>query len=260
MIEPAPRPRPTQVRPSPTTARYAVAVCAMIAAGSCSDSTAPRLVAVSGTVVLFDAWASRLDDFSGVTVAIDGSTSTTKTDATGAWHMDNVGVGRRDITFTKSGFTTVHVLGQTISDTASAAPSVNLAIRPWQQAIIDSIYVGTRSGRDYYIVDGHLSAPPPATAKATSIVAFLGRTDAVAADPSVYDQWNVSINVAGNLSTFSVALSGDAARANFGAGAHIFATAYVTSVICSCIPDQPVTKPVFPNAGPRANVVPLSLR
>lgn len=232
----------------------------MIAASSCSDATAPRLVSLDGTVVLFDTWATRLGDFSAVAVTIDGSTASATTDATGAWHMDNVPVGPHDITFKKSGFTTVQVLGQLVTDTTAAVPNVNLAITPWQQAIIDSIYVATRSGRDYYIVDGHLSAPPPANAKASSIVAFLGRTDAVAADPPAYDQWSTAINIAGNLSTFSVALSADAARANFGAGAHVFATAYVTSVICSCIPDHPLTKPVFPNVGPRANVVPLTLQ
>lgn len=234
--------------------------CAMIAASSCSDSTAPHRVTLSGNVVLFDAWASRLDDFSGVTVTIDGSAASTETDATGNWHIDAVSVGGRDITFKKSGFTTVQLLGQAISDTASTAPDVNLATTPWQQAIVDSIYLGTRSGISSYIVDGHLSAPPPANARATSIVAFFGRTDAVAADPALYDQWSISIRVTGNLSTFSVPVSADAAHANLGSGAHVFGTAYVTSVICTCIPDHPSAKPVFPNVGPRANVVSFTLR
>jgi hypothetical protein len=241
------------------TARAALTLCAMLAASSCSDSTAPRTIPISGTVVLFDAWATRLDDFSGVTVTIDGSASSATTDATGAWHLEGVPVGPHDITFKKSGFTTVQLLGQSVADTTTAAPNVNLAVPPWQQAIVDSIYLGTRSGFSAYIVDGHLSAPPPANAKASSIVAFFGKTDAVAADPSDYDQWGIAINTTGSLSTFSVAVSADGARANFGAGAHIFATAYVAAVICSCIPDHPLTKPVFPNVGPRANVVPFTL-
>ena len=252
--------RPSHVRRRSSTVRHAFTLCALLAASSCSDSTAPQRVPISGTVVLFDAWASRLDDFSGVTVTIDGSTSSATTDATGAWHLESVPVGPHDITFKKSGFTTVQLLGQSVADTTTAEPNVNLAITPWQQAIIDSIYVGTRSGRDYYIVDGDLSAPPPANAKATSIIAFLGRSNAVAADPSLYDQWNLSINTTANLSTFSVALNADGVRANFGAGAHVFATAYAASVICSCVPDQPPNKPVFPNVGPRANVVPFTLR
>jgi hypothetical protein len=259
MIEHTRRVRP-QIRSWPSTALRGAALCATIAASACSDSTAPRQVPLSGTVVLFDAWASRLDDFSGVTVTIDGSVASATTDATGAWHLPTVPVGPHDITFKKSGFTTVQLLAQSVADTTTAAPTVNLAITPWQQAIIDSIYVGTRSGRDYYIVDGHLSAPPPANAKATSVIAFLGRSDSVAADPSLYDQWNLSINTTANLSNFSVALNADGVRANFGAGAHVFATAYAASVICSCVPDQPPNKPVFPNVGPRANVVPFTLR
>lgn len=244
-----------------TATRRAVTATLILLASACSDSTSPTAtVRLTGSVVLFDAWASRLDDFSGVTVTVDGSGSRATTDATGAWQVDNVPVGSHDFTFTKTGFTTVRILAQTIADTTTAVGNVNLAIPPWQQAIIDSIYVATRSGRDYYVADGHLSAPPPANAKAASIVVFLGRTDAVAADPSLYDQWSSAINITGNLSAFSVALSADAARANFGAGARVFATAYVTSVICSCIPDQPTNKPAFPHAGPRANVVPVTLR
>src|SRR5689334_13545296 len=152
MIEHTHRVRPRFVRPWSRAALHTTAICAAIAVSSCSDSTAPHHVSLAGNVVLFDAWATRLEDFSGVTVTIGGSTSSAKTDTTGAWRLDNVPVGPHDIIFTKSGFTTVQVLGQPISDTTTAAPSVNLAIPPWQQAIIDSIYVATRSGHDYYIV------------------------------------------------------------------------------------------------------------
>jgi len=259
MIEHTHRVRPW-IRSRPSTTLLAATLCAATAASACSDSTAPRRVPISGTVVLFDAWASRLDDFSGVTVTVDGTSSSATTDATGAWHLESVPVGPHDITFTKSGFTTVQLLAQSIADTTTAAPNVNLAITPWQQAIVDSIYLGTRSGLSAYIVDGHLSGQPPANAKASSVVAFFGKTDAVAADPSLYDQWSISISVTGNLSTFSVPVSADGARANVGAGAHIFGTAYVSSVICSCIPDHPQTKPTFPNVGPRANVVAFTLR
>jgi hypothetical protein len=239
------------------------ALCAVAAASGCSDTAGPSRGTLSGTVVLADAWASRLDDFSGVTVTLDGLSTGAVTDAAGAWALDAVPAGRHNITFKKATFPPVQLLSQPVNGPSTTAPPVTMALTPWQQAIIDSIHVQTssQSGKDYYLVDGHLSAPPPATAKAVSTVVFVGKTDAVSPDTLSYDQWNLFVDPTGKSSRFLIVLSADATHSIFGSGARVFAAAYAMSAVCSnCGSDSPTAKPFFPNTGPRANVVQLTVR
>jgi hypothetical protein len=237
-----------------------VLVAAALAAG-CHDMASPSTGTLSGTVALQDSWANRLNDFSGVTVTLDGRTTGATTDPTGAWHLDGVPSGRHDIAFKKETFGTVHIL-QSVSAPSTTAPDIVMAITPWQQAVIDSIYIATRSGRDYYVADGHLSAPPPALALASAIL-FFGKTAAVSPDTLSYGQWNLS-PITGKSSQFSVALPVDAIRSTFGVGTRVFATTYMSPALCSCYPDPSVpglyVRPFFSNTGPRANVVELTVK
>jgi hypothetical protein len=236
-------------------------LCAAILAQACSDSTSPSRGTLTGTVVLEDGWANRIgDDFSGVAVSVDGMSTGAVTDTSGAWHIDSVPAGNHDITFKKVTFGTVVLAGQAVAGPSTAAPDIVMALTPWQQAIIDSIYIVTRLSKDYYVVDGHLSAPPPANARFGSTVAYFGRTATVSPDPSSFDQWNSGVDPTGKSSKFSISLPADAMRSTFGVGAHIFAVAYVSATACTCYPDNPTAKPFFSNTGPRANVVQLTVK
>ena len=226
----------------------------------CRDATSPSTGTLAGTVVLQDSWATTLADFSGVTVSIDGFSNLGVTDTAGAWRIDGVPAGRHDVTFKKATFGTVKVPGQMVDGPSTTAPTIFMAMPPWEQAIIDSIHIETIAGKDYYWINGHLSDPPPANAKAAATVAFIGRTSAVSPDTTSYGQWGTSLDRTGKSSTFSIPLRVDDMRSTFGVGAHVFAAAYVTSATCGCYPNDQQTKPFFANTGPRANVIPLTIK
>jgi hypothetical protein len=226
----------------------------------CRDATAPRTGTLTGTVVLQDSWATTLGDFSGVTVSVDGLSLNVVTDAAGNWRIDGVPAGNHDVTFTKATFGQGRIAGQLVADSSTTAPTMFLAATPWEQAIIDSVHVVTKPGRDYYLIDGHMSAPPPTTARAVVIVGFLGRTMAVSPDPKSYSVWNQSVDPTGKLSTFSITLPADPIRSTFGVGGHAYAAAYVTVPTCSCYPNDAETQPAFSNTGPHANVVQLTVQ
>jgi hypothetical protein len=236
-----------------------LSLCA--ATQACSgDATSPRTGTLTGTVVLQDSWATTLADFSGVTVSVDGLSLSAVSDTAGSWRIDGVPVGTHDVVFRKATFGTGRISGQTVDESSTAAPPMFLAVTPWEQAIIDSVHIVTKTGRDYYLIDGHLSAPPPASARAVVVVGFLGRTVAVSTDPASYGPWNQYVDLTGKLSTFSISLQADPVRSTFGVGSRAFAAAYVTVPTCSCYPNGPENTPVFSNTGPRANVVDFTVK
>ena len=239
-----------------------LAVLSLCAAtqGCSVDATSPRTGTLTGTVVLQDSWATTLPDFSGVTVSVDGLSLSAVSDTAGSWRIDGVPVGKHDVLFKKATFGTGRIAGQAVDESSTTAPPMFLALTPWEQAIIDSVHVVTKTGRDFYFIDGHLSASPPATARAVVVVGFLGRTAAVSNDPTSYGAWNEYVDPTGKLSTFSISLQADAVRSTFGVGSHAFAAAYVTVPTCSCYPNGPEITSVFSNTGPRANVVELTVK
>lgn len=243
--------------------RRAIAVGATILVQACgSDAiTAPNGVPLSGSVTLQDTWGNNLLDYSGVEVSIDGLSAHATTDKDGAWRIENVPAGRYGVTLKKATFGTMRIFDQPVVGASSVAPKITMATTATAQAIIDSIYVSTLGGMDFYFVDGHYSAPPPASAKGNVAVIFLSKkSDAVSPDPATYDQWNASIDVSGRSSTFTMALSVQGTRATFGAGTTLFVAGYASSFACSCY-DDPVTKNrVFSNVGPRSNVVQMTVK
>jgi hypothetical protein len=231
----------------------------------CHDA-GPSKATVAGTVVLQDPWANKLDDFSGVEVAVDERSASTLTDKAGAWHIDEVPSGAHDITFTKTAFGTVRIARQIVAAPTTTTPDIIMALTPSQQAIIDSIRpttIPTPSRTDtLYVVDGHLSAPPPVNAKAVSVVVFLGKTASVSRDTTSFERSNTFTDQTGKLSVFATIFSMDELRKAFGAGTHAFATAYVNAASCTCTPDPHTAnaaKPVFSGTGPRGNVVELAI-
>jgi hypothetical protein len=243
--------------------RQAILLGAAMLLQACgSDAVeAPTGVALSGSVALQDAWANDLGDYSGVAVSVDGLSAHAVTDKSGAWHIDDLPAGRYDITLEKATFGTMRILGQDVAGPSTAAPSITMATTPTSQAIIDSIHVVSLSGTDFYFVDGHYSAPPPANAKETATVLFVSaKGEAVSADPATYDQWDGSLFIAGGSSTFTFALPAAPIQARFGAGTTLFLAAYATSVSCSCYDDPTTHNRVFSNAGPRGNVMRLTVR
>ncbi len=247
------------VRRTTPSWRRVLPIAAILLSG-CRDATSPSTGTLAGTVVLQDSWASTLADFSGVTVSIDGLSTVVVTDTAGAWRIDGVPAGRHDVSFKKATFGTVKVPGQMVDGPTTTAPTIFMVMPPWEQAIIDSIHVETNAGKDYYWIDGHLSDPPPSNAKAVATVAFIGRTLAVSPDTTSYGQWNTAFDHTAKASTFSIRLRVDDMRSTFRVGAHVFAAAYVTSATCGCYPNDPQTKPFFANTGPRANVIPLTIK
>jgi hypothetical protein len=220
----------------------------------------PSGTALSGTVALQDAWGNDLDDFSGVAVSVGGLSLKAVTDKNGSWHIDDVPAGRYDITLAKATFGMMRILDQAVVGTTTTAPKITMASTPTLQALIDSIYVGTLSGISFYFVDGHLSAPPPASSKLAVTVIFLSKSETVSPDPASYDQWNASLGLDGKSSTFRMALPVDGMRASFGSGTQLFVAGYSNSAACSCYDDPATKKRVFTNTGPRSNVVRMTVQ
>lgn len=236
----------------------ALMLCATITS-ACGDSVSPSLGTLTGSVVLQDAWTNRLDDFSGVAVSVDGVSAGAVTDGTGAWHVDGVPYGPHDVTFKKSTFGTVRLSHQAVAAPSTTAPNVTMAITPWQQAVIDSVYLAPRGGKDSYVVDGHLSAVPTGLGLVFT-VAFFGKTSAVSVDSTSFDVWSSSVTTTAKSATFSMSLPADVARSTFVSG-QAFVTAYTSAFGCTCYPEQMTSsKPVYTNTGPRANVVQVSIK
>lgn len=263
----SPRVRPTRTRPfrSILTTGRAVSLCAALFSVACHD-LGPRKGTVDGTVVLQDPWANRLEDFSGVEVALDDRSASTFTDKAGAWHIDKVPSGAHDITFAKTAFGTVRIARQTVAAPTTTAPDIVMALTPSQQAIIDSIgatQISTPARTDtLYVVYGHLSFPPPDNAKAVSVVAFVGKTTGVSPDTASFERSNTFVDATGKVSKFFVIFTADELRKAFGTGTQAFATAYVSGASCTCTPDPRnagASKPVFSGTGPRGNVVGLAI-
>src|SRR5512146_25671 len=264
----SPRVRPTRTRAlrSILTTRRTVVLCAALLSAACHDG-GPRRGTVAGTVLLQDAWANRLDDFSGVRVALDDGAASTFTDKTGAWNIDKVPTGTHDITFTKAGFSSVRIARQTVAVPRTMAPDITMALAPSQQAIIDSIHVATVANPartdTLYFLDGHLSAPPPDNAKIVSVVVFVGKTASVSADTVSFELANTFTDPTGKQSKFFSVFSVSELRQAFASGAHAFVTAYVNDAECTCTPDlnkPSASKPVFSGIGPRGNVVELTIQ
>lgn len=260
---PRARPARTHALRSVLTTRRTVALCAALVAFGCHDA-GPSKGTVAGTVVLQDPWANKLDDFSGVEVALDERSAIAFTDRAGAWHIDRVPSGAHDITFTKTAFGTVRIARQIVAAPTTTTPDIIMALTPPQQAIVDStraITISTPARTDtLYVVDGHLSAPPPENAKVVSVVVFLGKTASVSPDTTSFERSNTFTDPTGKLSVFSTIFSADEVRKAFGTGTHAFATAYVSAASCTCTPDPHTadsSKPVFSGTGPRGNVVEL---
>lgn len=255
--------RHNTTRPFTRSARRAVAVGATILLQACGSAAvdAPNGVPLSGSVVLQDTWGNNLLDYSGVEVSIDGLSAHATTDTDGAWRIDNVPVGRYGVTLKKATFGTMRILDQPIVGESSVAPKITMAVTPTSQAIVDSIYISTLEGTEFYFVDGHFSAPPPANAKVTTTLLFLSaKSDAVSPDPTTYDQWNASFYISGASSTFTLPLHAGGTRATFGAGTKLFVAGYATSAACSCYDDPVTKKRVFSNAGPRGNVMQMTVK
>jgi len=238
-----------------------IALCAMPLITSCHDSVSPVPVStLSGTVVLQDPWTTRLDSFAGVSVAVDGVPKTATTDAAGAWHIDSVPAGKHNVTFSKATFGTVRLNNQAVNSPATVVPIVTMGITPWQQAVIDSIYLATRSGKDYYVVDGHLSAIPGANARLVYTVALFGTSAAVSPDAGGFETEADLVSPNGLSSTFSIPLPASVAQKTFGSGAQMFVTTYVSAMGCTCYANELGEKPYFSNIGPRGNVVQVSIK
>jgi hypothetical protein len=218
----------------------------------------PNGATLTGSVELQDTWGNDLTDFSGIDVGIDGLSLHGVTGANGAWRIDDVPPGHHDITLKKASVGTMRVFGQDVQSPTTVVPNVSMAVTPTGQALIDSIYVAKMGGISFYMIDGHLTSPPPPGAKLGTTVIFLGRSADVS--PSLNEQWNASFDISGTLSTFTVPLSVDGTRATFGAGTQLFVTGYAYSAACSCYDDPATKKRVFTNTGPRGNVVRLTVQ
>ena len=224
------------------------------------DVASPPPATLIGTVVVFDAWGNRLTDFSGVDIAVDGYSTHATTDASGAWTLDGVPSGTRDVTFTKPNYGTMHDLHLSVSAPSTDAGVTTLAQAPFQQAVIDSIHIVTRSGSDVYLIDGHLSAAPPANAKIGGTVALVGRTNSVSTDVASFVVWGIGLDVTGKASTFSISLPASVLRAAFAPGDQAYVAAYATSAFCGCYNDPVTSRPIFTTAGPRSNVVSATVK
>jgi hypothetical protein len=236
-----------------------VALAALAACGSDGPSN-PNPATLAGMVVLQDAWGNRMTDFSGVDVSVDGVSAHATTDISGAWKIDGVPSGQHDIRFTKSTFATMRIPSQTVAAPETQTPLITLAQAPFQQAVIDSIHVVTRSGSDVYLVDGHLSAAPPANSKLGGTVALFGKTNGVSTDVASFVVWADGIDITGKSSTFSISLPSTTARSAFAPGEQMYVTAYAISVICGCYTDPATKRPVYTTAGPRSNVVATTVK
>lgn len=242
-------------------ARRTTVVCAALLAQACGGDNvnAPSPATLSGTVVLQDAWGNPFDDLSGVDVAVSGASAHATTDRSGAWHIDGVPSGFHDVSFSKATFATMHIPAQSVTSPSTTTAPVTLGQAPWQQAVIDSIHIVTQSGRDSYVADGHLSAPPPSNALVGITVVVVGKTVAVSSDPASFLVWGSGINPGSKASTFSISLPASTLSSNFASGASAFVTAFAASA-CGCYTDVATQRPVFSSVGPRANVLSVTIK
>ncbi|MEP6621184.1 MAG: hypothetical protein ABJE47_17800 [bacterium] len=243
----------------PATRRIAF-LCLAFLTQSCKDATSPTLITVSGSVTLNDQWSRQLVDFSGVNVNIDGVSTQAITDVTGAWHIDGVPAGVHIITYQKTTFGIFRLADQQISSSPATIRNVILAVTPWQQAVTDSVYLVNKAGTDYYVVDGHLSDPPPATAFVSSVIAFVGSSASVSNDATSWKHFASTLDLTGKATRFSISLSASQLRATFSAPGRAYITAYLVPAICDGCGARLVGDPsIFTNTGPHANVVPLTI-
>lgn len=224
------------------------------------DTVSPDPATVSGTVLLQDAWGNFPNDFSGIDVAVDGFATHATTDKSGAWHIDGAPAGQRALTFTKAPYATMRIPNQTVKSPSTTVDIVTMGQAPFQQAVIDSIHVVTVAGRETFLVDGHLSAPPPANAKFGAVYAVFGGSSAVSSDPATYLLYGNGLDFTGKLSTFSISLPGANVRSIFGLAGQAYVTVFATSPACGCYTDPKTQRTVYTTAGPRGNVVLMTIK
>lgn len=66
---------------------------------------------ITGSIQVFDLEGKLVQDASGVTVSIEQSSVSTKTQANGRWTLDSIPFGTYDISISKPGFGTAKILG-----------------------------------------------------------------------------------------------------------------------------------------------------
>ena len=172
------------------------------------------------------------------------------TDKSGAWHIDDVPAGHHDITLHEGDLRHDADLGQDVAGPSTVAPKITMAITPTAQAIIDSIWVNTLSGIAFYFVDGHLSAPPPATRSSSITVLFVSKSESVSAGSRCIRsvEW-LARHRRQAIRRLRCSYPSMARVRRLERAHRLFVTGYATSAACSCYTD-PVTKNrVFSNTG-----------
>src|SRR5690242_15062578 len=95
---------------------------------SCSSSSSPNSTSAPGSLTGSVALGREIGgsspinyaNSSGVTVSLDGTSISTKTDSTGYWKLDNVAAGNYDVTITKAGFGLTRIYGVYIGGPGTA--------------------------------------------------------------------------------------------------------------------------------------------
>jgi hypothetical protein len=106
-----------------TIMKKTIALLIILYIGCSKDSsnnsiTVPNLILaqqnranIQGLIVLYDEDGNRQIDMSGVTVSIDNSTVSTKTETDGKWKLDSIPYGTYDISYSKDGYGTGKIMG-----------------------------------------------------------------------------------------------------------------------------------------------------
>jgi len=233
--------------------RAVVILAALIGAAACEDNAAPESATLSGVLRLQDTWGTPLSSHDGVSVNVVGSSRKAVTDANGKWRLTGVPFGEPDIEFHKDGFGAFLLHAVPISEEkVQIVDTTFLAQRPASTLILDKVTVSSEFGEEAFVIDAHLSAAPPANAKWTSGIIFVGTSSNVSPEITAHQTWHAALSFGSQTELkFVIFISGY--RGLFTKGQTLFVRGYAYSAFCSCYEDPASGLTVFTNTGPSSN-------
>lgn len=224
-----------------------IAFILLLAFSACKKETNPAPTGtkskLTGTVQLWDDKLNSNLDRSGVTVSIDGVSSTT-TDATGKYTFDNLTNDIYTITFSKSGYGTTKLVGinHTFSVSGTVIPNKSLGKISTTQVNAFSYNSNTFNGAPGASFTYTLNPVPSANNKGF-VRYFLSKSASVS--NTNYEAFTeVKSYSSNNIAGFSV---DDLAALGFQSGQTVYIKMYGDSFISNDYEDPNTAKRIFPN-------------
>jgi hypothetical protein len=108
-----------------------------------TTASSPVTTEVTGTlqgrITVRDDDGNKVSDASGVTVSLDGTSFSATTDASGHWTIDSLPTRAYDITYSKSGYGSMHQLGYRFVGGDTVYMEADISIMPTTQVTISTL-------------------------------------------------------------------------------------------------------------------------